>query len=75
MFIYEEKDQTVNIKLHKEGDQVGSYFGASVLAGDFNSDGYDDLLVGAPTYNSSRGDEGRVYVYIHNGQVCKTWRA
>src|SRR6185295_15217227 len=33
-----------------QGNQSGADFGASVGAGDFNGDGYDDVIVGAPSY-------------------------
>ena len=32
------------------GRQLGSYFGATTLAIDLNSDGIDELLIGAPNY-------------------------
>jgi hypothetical protein len=38
----------------------GSGFGVSMAAGDFNGDGADDLAVGTPAYNGSRG---AVWVY------------
>jgi len=38
----------------------GSGFGTSLTAGDFNGDGADDLAVGTPSYNGSRG---AVWVY------------
>ncbi|MBW0432195.1 FG-GAP repeat protein [Leptospira yasudae] len=38
-------------------------FGITSL-GDINADGYTDMVVGAPSYNASRG---RVYIYMSNG--------
>lgn len=35
---------------------------------DLNSDGFSDLLVGAPMQSTIR-EEGRVYVYINSGSV------
>ncbi|MEK6608440.1 MAG: FG-GAP-like repeat-containing protein [Myxococcota bacterium] len=47
-------------------DQIFAAFGRAVAgAGDINGDGYGDLLVAAPMWNSaSYSDEGRVYVYF-----------
>ncbi|KAL0977867.1 hypothetical protein UPYG_G00162380 [Umbra pygmaea] len=52
------------------GEQMGSYFGYAVAATDINSDGLDDLVVGAPMF-MRRGSDGlrweevgRVYVYL-----------
>ena len=55
-------------------------FGSALCAVDVNSDGWADLLVGAPTYISQDTrsyDEGRVFVFIsdgevQNGKVCST---
>ena len=33
-------------------------------AGDVNSDGYDDVLVGAPGYTNTLAGQGRVYIYL-----------
>jgi len=46
-----------------------SRFGTSVCgAGDINADGYDDIIIGAPEYNSS---QGRVYIYF-GGSIMDT---
>uniref|UniRef100_A0A3P9P8D9 Integrin alpha-3-like n=1 Tax=Poecilia reticulata TaxID=8081 RepID=A0A3P9P8D9_POERE len=50
------------------GQQVGSYFGNVVVAVDLNSDGWKDLLVGAPFYfNRQQEVGGAVYVYMNAG--------
>jgi hypothetical protein len=51
----------------RESNQVGARFGYSVSsAGDVNGDGFSDLLVGAPSYESSPAllDEGAVFLYL-----------
>ncbi len=48
-----------------EGDQDGAWYGGYLgNAGDINGDGYDDIIVGAPLYDNSETDEGRVFVYF-----------
>uniref|UniRef100_A0A8C8G087 Integrin alpha-2 domain-containing protein n=1 Tax=Oncorhynchus tshawytscha TaxID=74940 RepID=A0A8C8G087_ONCTS len=48
--------------------QLGSYFGGTVCAVDLNTDGLSDLLVGAPMFSTVR-EEGRVYIYMNQGQA------
>ncbi len=44
------------------GQTANSWFGLSVAgAGDLNADGYDDVIVGAPEFDNSRG---RIFVYF-----------
>ncbi len=58
-----------------EGDQDGANFGVSVgTAGDVNGDGYADVIVGAPFYDSGQTDGGRALVY-HGGAGGLGWTA
>uniref|UniRef100_A0A3B5MXR6 Integrin alpha 4 n=1 Tax=Xiphophorus couchianus TaxID=32473 RepID=A0A3B5MXR6_9TELE len=49
--------------------QLGSYFGSSVCVVDLNADGLSDLLVGAPMATGTSREEGRVHVYINEGEL------
>lgn len=44
------------------GEGEGGNFGFSVVSGDVNGDGLDDILVGAPTVGGPGGANGAVYV-------------
>ncbi len=47
------------------GDQAGDQFGRSISAlGDFNGDGYIDILIGANGLTSEGGREGKIYIYF-----------
>jgi putative metal-binding protein/FG-GAP repeat protein/VCBS repeat protein/thrombospondin type 3 repeat protein len=47
-----------------QSGQAGDLFGASVAsAGDFDHDGFADVLVGAPSYSNDHTHEGRVFVF------------
>jgi hypothetical protein len=62
-----------------EGDQTGALFGYSVAsAGDVNDDGYDDVVVGAYSYDNGEVDEGRAYLYLGSSSglsVTPSWTA
>jgi FG-GAP repeat/Putative Ig domain len=46
-------------------NQAFTDFGASVDgAGDVNSDGYDDVIAGAPIWDGQQTDEGRAFLYL-----------
>jgi hypothetical protein len=52
------------------GEAEQNYFGVSVSgAGDVNSDGYDDLVVGAYHNNAGGSEAGRAYVYSGRTEV------
>ncbi|HAY32868.1 MAG TPA: FG-GAP-like repeat-containing protein [Ignavibacteria bacterium] len=58
-------NSTVDVTL--TGGSANNYFGESVSgAGDFNNDGYDDVIVGAGGYNSN---QGRSYLYLGSNSM------
>lgn len=67
----------MHVRLTKEGQQLGEYYGASIASVDLNRDFFDELLVGAPQHSfgpelsSKSGDEGKVYVYLNRNGVLK----
>jgi hypothetical protein len=47
------------------GDQPDAWLGRSVAsAGDVNGDGYGDVIVGAPRYDSGQSDEGAAFLFL-----------
>ena len=56
-----------------EGNQEGAHFGYAVAtAGDVNGDGYDDVIVGAPHFDTSQQDVGKVFVYYGSASGLST---
>ncbi|XP_063034737.1 integrin alpha-3 [Melospiza melodia melodia] len=58
--------QALNRSLLLPGPQVGSYFGSALALADLNSDGWQDLVVGAPYYFERKQEVGgAVFVYMN----------
>jgi hypothetical protein len=58
-------DTTPDVTLTGESTGSLTAFGASVAsAGDVNEDGFDDVVVGAPSYPGSGNKPGRAYVFF-----------
>uniref|UniRef100_I3JIG4 Integrin subunit alpha 4 n=1 Tax=Oreochromis niloticus TaxID=8128 RepID=I3JIG4_ORENI len=69
VFIFTADNSVLRIVAQVSGKELGSYFGSSVCVVDLNADGLSDLLVGAPMATGNVREEGRVHVYINQGQV------
>jgi FG-GAP repeat protein len=47
-----------------EADQADAWYGRRVSrAGDVNADGYDDVIIAAPNYDTANPDGGKVFIY------------
>jgi len=60
------------------GGQAGAQFGRALATGDVNSDGFGDLLVGAPGFDARVSDEGRVTLYLGSAaglSLVPSWSA
>jgi hypothetical protein len=62
-----------------QSNQAGALLGDAVsAAGDVNNDGYDDVIVGAPNYDSPLTNEGIAFVYLGSSSglsTTATWSA
>ncbi len=57
------------ILLQSDGDALedGALFGAAAAAGDFDSDGYDDLAIGAPLADADASHTNTGFVFVYAG--------
>ncbi len=63
-FIYFGSDWVNDPNVIIYGAEAGCMFGYSVSgAGDVNSDGYPDVIVGSPAHEAGGTDAGRAYIY------------
>jgi Na+-transporting NADH:ubiquinone oxidoreductase subunit NqrB len=54
-------------------NQTNAVYGHSVAgAGDVNADGYDDVIVGAFSYDLTTGNEGKAYLYLGSASGLTT---
>uniref|UniRef100_A0A3Q1C9Y5 Integrin alpha-2 domain-containing protein n=1 Tax=Amphiprion ocellaris TaxID=80972 RepID=A0A3Q1C9Y5_AMPOC len=69
VYIFTVDANMLRVVSEVSGKELGSYFGSSVCVVDLNADGLSDLLVGAPMATGVAREEGRVHVYINQGQA------
>lgn len=69
VFIFSVEQNKLKVLNSISGREFGSYFGASLCVLDLNADGLSDLMVGAPMATGASREEGRVHVYINQGQA------
>ena len=65
-FLYNGSSEglSVSYSWKAEGNQEGAEFGHCVSsAGDINGDGYSDVIVNAPLYDTEQDGHGKVFVY------------
>ena len=72
-YVYSGRDGHVLLTLVAENKD--DTFGRHVsTAGDVNGDGYDDVLIGAPSNSAGGKDAGRAYLYSgKDGKLLMTW--
>ncbi|GFY75594.1 integrin alpha-PS1 [Trichonephila inaurata madagascariensis] len=66
-FTKKRNDVTFEVQLILNGEKFASSFGYSLTSVDINSDGYVDLVVGAPFY-FDKGKGGAIYIYMNSAE-------
>lgn len=66
-FAKKRNDVTFEVQLILNGEKFASSFGYSLTSIDINSDGYVDLVVGAPFY-FDKGKGGAIYIYMNSAE-------
>ena len=61
-FRYDVSSNSKHSVIH--GTAPSEQLGASMATGDFNGDGYRDLLAGSPTYSDQKALRGKVTVFF-----------
>lgn len=72
LFDIEDSNSKKKIKVFNTftGNQMGEYFGYSLLTEDFNGDGLPDIAISGPFYSKTKYYEnGAVYIFINRGNV------
>jgi hypothetical protein len=47
-----------------QSDQADAALGTAVAAGDFNADGYSDVVIGTPMFTNGQQNEGKIEVHV-----------
>jgi len=65
---FQDSFETTQASLTVNGTEANGWFGHSVSSGDFNGDGYDDLIIGAPWADPDGSpDAGQAFVFFGDG--------
>jgi hypothetical protein len=62
----------IRIEYPDASAETGAMFGSGLSSGDFNSDGYDDALIGAYGVDAGGTDRGRAYIYYGSSTGIST---